>query len=88
MAATGLTGGVWQMNPSFRFGADGDRGLQVLWENGERVSCRGWRQGGDGNRNSVLAVLSATEHLTPHSLDRLRHWTRKGVSSCRENMIR
>ncbi len=76
------------MNPSFRFDAEGDRSLQVLWEDGERVFCRGWRQGGDGNRNAVLAVLSTTEHPTPHSLDRLRHRTREGVSSCHKNMIR
>jgi hypothetical protein len=52
------------MNPSFRFDADGDRSLQVLWENGERVFRRGWRPGGDGIRSAVPSVLSATEHPT------------------------
>jgi PAS domain S-box-containing protein len=47
--------------------------LQVLWEDGERVFCRGWRNGVDGERNAVLAVLPAAEHPTPGSLDRLTH---------------
>src|SRR5216683_1954322 len=58
------------MNPSSWFGADRDRRLQVLWEDGERVFCRGERQA-DGHRAAVLAVLPAAEHPTPASLDRL-----------------
>jgi hypothetical protein len=88
MAATGLTGSVWQMNPSFRFGADTDRSLQALWWNGERVFRRGRRRGGNDNRSAVLAVLPATENRRPHLLKRLRDATRKGVSSCRKNTIR
>ena len=61
------------MNPSSWFGADGDRILEVLWEDGERVFCRGWRDGVDGSRNAVLAVLPAAERPTPASLDRLAH---------------
>jgi PAS domain S-box-containing protein len=45
----------------------------VLWEDGERVFCRGWRDGVDGDRNAVLAVLSAAERPTPGNLDRLTH---------------
>ena len=52
---------------------DGDGGLQVLWEDGERVFCRGWRLGADGNRRAVLAVLPAAEHPSPASLARLTH---------------
>src|SRR5712675_182491 len=58
------------MNPSSWFGADGDRRLQVLWEDGERVFCRG-ESHANGDRTSVLAVLPAAEHPTPASLDRL-----------------
>jgi PAS domain S-box-containing protein len=58
---------------SFRFGAKGDDGLQVLWDDGDRVVCRGWRLDADGNRGAVLAVLSTTEHPPPASLARLAH---------------
>jgi PAS domain S-box-containing protein len=70
---TQLAGGVRQLDPSFQFGAEGDDGLQVLWEDGERVFCRGWRLGADGNRGTVLAVLPAAEHPPPASLARLAH---------------
>ena len=50
---------------------DGDP--QVLWEDGERVFCRGWRLGADGSRRAVLIVLPAAEHPSPASLDRLAH---------------
>jgi serine/threonine protein kinase len=61
------------MNRSSWLGADGGNSLQLLWEDGERVFCRGWRLGVDGNRSAVLAVLPAAEHPTPASLDRLAH---------------
>ncbi|HEY2540979.1 MAG TPA: hypothetical protein VGI28_16010, partial [Stellaceae bacterium] len=47
--------------------------LQVLWEDGERVFCRGWRLGDDGKGRSVLAVLPAGEHPPPATLERLAH---------------
>ena len=50
-----------------------DGNFQVLWEDGERVFCRGWRVGDDGNRSAVLVVLPAAEHPSPASLDRLAH---------------
>jgi len=37
-----LDAGGRQLNPSSRFGANGDSSFQVLWEDGERVFCRGW----------------------------------------------
>ena len=44
-----------------------------MWEDGERVFCRGWRLGDDGNRSAVLVVLPAAEHPSPIILDRLAH---------------
>src|SRR5580704_18649371 len=60
------------MNPSSWFGAGGDSRLQVLWEDGERVFCRGESQA-DGDLAAVLVVLPAAEHPTPATLDRLAH---------------
>jgi serine/threonine protein kinase len=61
------------MSPSIRFDADGDRSFRVLWEDGDRVFCRGRRRNADGDWAAVLAVLPAAEHPTPASLDRLAH---------------
>ena len=61
------------MNPSSWFDAGVDSSFQVLWEDGDRVFCRAWRRGPDGDRDVVLAVLPAAEHPTPLSLDRLAH---------------
>src|SRR6266404_2670041 len=58
------------MNPCSSFGVGGDSSLQVLWEDGERVFCRGESQA-DGYRAAVLVVLPAAEHPTPATIDRL-----------------
>src|SRR5713226_1661344 len=58
------------MNPSSWFGPDGERRLQVLWEDGERVFCRG-ESHADGHGAAVLAVLPAAEHPAPATFDRL-----------------
>src|SRR3981189_2031797 len=58
------------MNPTSRFSVGRDSDLQVLWEDGERVFCRG-ESHADGYRTAVLAVLPAAEHPTPATLDRL-----------------
>ena len=58
------------MDPSSRFGADGDTSLQVLWEDDERVFCRGESHAG-GYRVAVLVVLPVAAHPTPAILDRL-----------------
>src|SRR5271165_4654638 len=50
-----------------------DSGCQVLWEDGERVFCRGWRLGGDGSWSPVLVVLPLAAHPSPSTLDRLTH---------------
>ena len=54
---------------------EGDQraGRQVLWEDDERVFCRGWRLGEDGSRSAVLIVLPAAAHASRSSLDRLAH---------------
>ena len=61
------------MNISTRFGTDGDGDFQVLWEDGERVFCRAWREDADGRRHVALVVLAAAEHPTPAVLARLAH---------------
>src|ERR1700730_13078580 len=58
------------MNPSSWFGAGGDSSLQVLWEDGERVFCRG-KSHADGDQAAVLVVLPAAAHPTAVTLDRL-----------------
>jgi PAS domain S-box-containing protein len=45
----------------------------VVWEDGDRVFCRGWRDGAGGDRNAVLVVLPAAQHPTLDSLNRLTH---------------
>lgn len=47
-------------------------GLQVLWEDGERVFCRGLRPGDGGDLN-VLLARPAVEHPPSASLDRIAH---------------
>jgi PAS domain S-box-containing protein len=59
------------LNPSSRFVSDGNSSLQVLWEDDERVFCRGNSRG--NGATDVLAVLSAAEHPAPAVLDRLAH---------------
>ena len=63
--------GVISLNSSSRFACDGNCGFQVLWEDGERVFCRGNSHGDD--TTLVLAVLPASEHPAPAVLDRLAH---------------
>jgi PAS domain S-box-containing protein len=46
---------------------------QVSWEDGERLFCRGWWLGDDGERRAVLFVLLAAEYPSSSSLDRLAH---------------
>ena len=46
--------------------------LQVLWEEGDVLFYRGWRDGGDGSRATVLAVVPAAEPPTPGAFVRRR----------------
>src|SRR5467141_5016415 len=50
---------------------DGSR--QVVWADGERLFCRGWRPGNNGKPRVVLVVLPAAERPSPPGLDRLAH---------------
>jgi PAS domain S-box-containing protein len=45
----------------------------MLWQDGERAFCRGWREDAAGNRNPVLVVVPASEHPSPSCLARLEH---------------
>src|SRR5215469_6503078 len=51
----------------------GDHGLEVLWDDGERVFCREPRLNEDGTLGNVLTVRLAAEHPTLASLDQLAH---------------
>jgi serine/threonine protein kinase len=46
---------------------------EALWQDSERVVCRRWHNGADGDRQAVLAVFPAAEHPTLDSLNRLAH---------------
>ena len=59
------------MKSSSRFASDRISSLQVLWEDTERVFCRGKSHGDDAT--PVLAVLPAVQHPAPAVLDRLAH---------------
>jgi PAS domain S-box-containing protein len=59
---------VRQMNATHGF--DASSGLQILWEDGERVFCRGRFP---GTRDSVLIARTAADHPPPGSLERLAH---------------
>ncbi len=50
-----------------------DDSLRVLWEDGERVFCRGWRLNEDGGRSVALGVLLVGERPSPAALGRLAH---------------
>ncbi len=59
----------------FPFAGEGDQGsgCQILWEDGERVFCRGSRLGEDGSRSAVLIVVPVAAHPSRSSLERLAH---------------
>jgi PAS domain S-box-containing protein len=61
------------MSPSSWFDADPGSSPQVVWEDGDRVFCRGRRDGADGDHNTVLVVLPCEQPPTRDSLNRLRH---------------
>ena len=56
-----------------QFGSQEEDNFRVLWEDGERVFCRGWRIGANGGRASVLVALPAMERPSPATLERLAH---------------
>ncbi|WP_246257755.1 trifunctional serine/threonine-protein kinase/ATP-binding protein/sensor histidine kinase [Pararobbsia alpina] len=61
------------MGPSLRFGALGDSGFQVLWEDGEHAVSRGCCVLADGRQIVVLAAQPTAEHPSSASLERLTH---------------
>ena len=61
------------MNLSSFLGAGWVHGPQVLCDEEGILLCRACRESIDGQRKIVLAVLPATEHPSPQSLDRLAH---------------
>ncbi|MFM0369771.1 trifunctional serine/threonine-protein kinase/ATP-binding protein/sensor histidine kinase [Paraburkholderia aspalathi] len=50
-----------------------DNRLQILWDDGERVFCRGLRPPREGRSHNVLLSRPAAEHPLPASLNRLAH---------------
>jgi serine/threonine protein kinase len=61
-----------QLNPSRLFGTAENVKFHVLWEDGERVFCRGERHA-NAHQNGVLAVLPTVENPASATLDRLAH---------------
>ena len=49
------------------------RTLQPLWDDGERLYCRTWRNNAQGVQQALMAVLPATEHPAPATFSRLAH---------------
>jgi serine/threonine protein kinase len=50
-----------------------ESGLQVMWEDGERIFCREWGRSDDDSPRSVLTVRPSADHPSRSSLDRLTH---------------
>ena len=61
------------MSLSLKFGPNGVRDLQILWEDSERALCRGRRRDAGGGLASVLIEFLVAEHPPPLALDRLAH---------------
>ena len=54
-------------------GAYSDDSCEVLWEDGERVFCRGWRAGRRRKPQRSAGRALAAERPSPAALDRLAH---------------
>ena len=53
---------------------DGEhRVLQPLWDDGERLYCKTWRNNAEGVQQVLIAVLAATEHPASTTYSRLAH---------------
>jgi PAS domain S-box-containing protein len=61
------------MNLSSFMGEGWAQGTQLLYDDEGIVLCRAWREGVNGERKVVLAVLPAAQHPTPQRLDCLAH---------------
>jgi hypothetical protein len=47
--------------------------LDILWDDGERLHRRMWRETGDGSRREFLVAQPSAEHPTPDTVNRLAH---------------
>jgi PAS domain S-box-containing protein len=65
-----LPRGVPRLEGSLSRGRREDDGLQRLWEDGERVFCRGSRPGANGSPVSVLIAMPAAEQPSPATVER------------------
>ena len=61
------------MVPHSFVGAYSEGSSHILWEDGERVFRRGWRQDDGGQRRAVMIVQPAEGHPSRSSLERLAH---------------
>src|SRR5262245_34746638 len=61
------------MAPNLLAGTDTNDSSQILWEDGERVFRRGWKQDDNGKRRAVLIVLAAADQPSRTSFDRFTH---------------
>src|SRR5262245_50958644 len=50
-----------------------DGPLDILWQDGERLYRRLWRDMDDGGRREFLVAQSCAEHPTPEVVNRLAH---------------
>ncbi len=50
-----------------------DSTLEVLWQDGERLYARVWRDGADGTRHECLAVTYTRDDASPARANRLAH---------------
>jgi len=58
--------------PGFDAGKE-DSYRDVLWEDGERLFCRTWRDRGNGDPQELLAAVPSAEYPTAGTIDRLKH---------------
>jgi PAS domain S-box-containing protein len=61
------------MNRSSWFTGDDENSSRVLWEDGERIVFRRWRDCANGDRQLVLVVLPVSDHPTAGIPDRFTH---------------
>jgi predicted ATPase/signal transduction histidine kinase len=61
------------LQPHARSDGDEHGGPSVLWQDDDRLFCRGWRVGAGGERRAALLVLPVAEHPAPTTIDRLAH---------------
>ena len=68
-----LAGGVWQLDLFFPFGGKEGGNFQVLWEDGERAFCRGWRLTRGWPPPCRAGRAARCGAPVPATLDRLAH---------------